>query len=79
MQAIGRLLHPQLRPYLRPTPGRIGLDTLHLWPAQIRILDILLTTLFVVVLKARQLGLTWLALAYLLWLWTLPVLVDSEI
>ncbi|HUW08199.1 MAG TPA: hypothetical protein VM537_00640 [Anaerolineae bacterium] len=36
----------------------------HLWPAQYLVLKRLLAHLLVVVLKARQLGLSWLALAY---------------
>lgn len=38
-----------------------------LWPAQEQVLDAFLTKRLVIVLKARQLGLTWLALAYTLW------------
>ena len=39
-----------------------------LWNEQITVLDMFILELFVIVLKARQLGLTWLALAYGLWL-----------
>lgn len=39
-----------------------------LWPAQLRILALLLACRLLVVLKARQLGLTWLLLGYALWL-----------
>ncbi len=39
-----------------------------LWKEQIETLDLFIIELLVIVLKARQLGLTWLALAYGLWL-----------
>ncbi|MFZ6029963.1 MAG: hypothetical protein ACOYYS_19795 [Chloroflexota bacterium] len=39
-----------------------------LWPAQARTLLTLLNNLLVVILKARQLGLTWLVLGFALWL-----------
>lgn len=39
-----------------------------LWDEQLQVLDMFILELLVVVLKARQLGLTWLALAYALWL-----------
>jgi hypothetical protein len=39
-----------------------------LWPEQRRTLDVVINNLLVVILKARQLGLTWLVLAYALWL-----------
>jgi hypothetical protein len=39
-----------------------------LWDEQIQVLDMFILNLLVIVLKARQLGLTWLALAYGLWL-----------
>lgn len=39
-----------------------------LWPAQLRVLGLLLAHRLLVVLKARQLGLTWLLLGYALWL-----------
>lgn len=38
-----------------------------LWPAQVEVLDAFVTRQRVIVLKARQLGLTWLALAYAAW------------
>lgn len=38
-----------------------------LWPAQTKVLETILDSRLVVVLKARQLGLTWLALAYAVW------------
>jgi hypothetical protein len=40
----------------------------HLWPEQRRVADLLQANRLVVVLKARQLGLTWLVLAFALWL-----------
>jgi hypothetical protein len=40
----------------------------HLWPAQARTLKSILNNLLVVILKARQLGLTWLVLGFALWL-----------
>ncbi|GIV82075.1 MAG: hypothetical protein KatS3mg051_1429 [Anaerolineae bacterium] len=39
-----------------------------LWPAQARVLKTFHTARLVIVLKARQIGMTWLALAYALWL-----------
>lgn len=39
-----------------------------LWPAQIGVLRTLATQRLLIVLKARQLGLTWLGLGYALWL-----------
>lgn len=39
-----------------------------LWPAQVDVLKTLLTQLLIIFLKARQLGITWLVLAYALWL-----------
>lgn len=39
-----------------------------LWPAQLRVLTLLITHRLLVILKARQLGLTWLCLGYALWL-----------
>ena len=38
-----------------------------LWPAQKRILPTFLSALLLIILKARQLGLTWLTAAYCLW------------
>jgi hypothetical protein len=40
----------------------------HLWPEQERTLRTIHANQLVCVLKARQLGLTWLALGYILWL-----------
>ena len=39
-----------------------------LWPAQARTLKVFQCSLLVIVIKARQIGLTWLALGYALWL-----------
>jgi len=39
----------------------------HLWPAQARTLKTIQTERLVVILKARQLGMTWLCLAFALW------------
>lgn len=39
-----------------------------LWPAQIKLIWLLMVTRLVVVLKARQLGISWLVCAYVLWL-----------
>lgn len=39
-----------------------------LWPSQMQVLHVLANSRQVIVLKARQLGLTWLALGYALWL-----------
>ncbi|HEV3255417.1 MAG TPA: hypothetical protein VG013_00930 [Gemmataceae bacterium] len=38
-----------------------------LWPAQIQALDVVTENQLVIILKARQLGMTWLALGYALW------------
>lgn len=38
-----------------------------LWPGQKQVVSLILTTVFLVILKARQLGLTWLVAAYVLW------------
>ncbi len=40
----------------------------HLWPAQSRTLKSIFTNLLVIILKARQLGQTWLVLGFALWL-----------
>jgi hypothetical protein len=41
-----------------------------LWPAQRAVIPDLLTAMMLIILKARQLGLTWLCAAYCLWLIT---------
>lgn len=38
-----------------------------LWPAQVRVLDQLVVEKLIVILKARQLGISWLCCAYVLW------------
>ncbi len=40
----------------------------HLWPAQLEVADALQGERLVVMLKARQLGMSWLTVAYGLWL-----------
>jgi len=39
-----------------------------LWPEQVRVAEELVNNRLVAILKARQLGLTWLVLAYILWM-----------
>lgn len=39
-----------------------------LWPAQVRVMWALMTTRLVIVLKARQLGISWICCSYALWL-----------
>lgn len=46
-----------------------GLDTVlpfHLWDAQFQVLDVLVAHLLILILKARQLGISWLVCAYVL-------------
>lgn len=40
----------------------------HLWPAQVRVMWALMTSRLVIVLKARQLGISWICCWYALWL-----------
>jgi hypothetical protein len=40
----------------------------HLWPAQLELLGSVLSERLLLILKARQLGISWLVLAYALWL-----------
>jgi hypothetical protein len=40
----------------------------HLWPAQVRVLWTLMTVRLVIILKARQLGISWICCWYALWL-----------
>ena len=51
-------------------PNRPGSEwfPFHLWPAQFEVLDIVLQSVKVIALKARQLGITWVLVAYALWL-----------
>ena len=39
-----------------------------LWPEQLRVLPRIILAMRLIVLKARQLGLTWMVAAYVLWL-----------
>jgi len=39
----------------------------HLWPGQRRVVPVILQATYTIILKARQLGLTWLVAAYALW------------
>ena len=45
-----------------------GTMPFHLWPAQRDLLDDLAAERLLLILKARQLGITWLVCAYALWL-----------
>jgi hypothetical protein len=47
--------------------GRADWLPFHLWPAQLTTLDTIRDNRLVVILKARQLGLTWLVLGFVLW------------
>ena len=49
-------------------PGTPAWIPFHLWPAQVRTLRRMHRKTRLVILKARQLGLSWLALAHALWL-----------
>lgn len=51
-----------------PQGSATGLIPFHLWPAQQSALDVLVKTKQVIILKARQLGLSWLVIAYAVWL-----------
>jgi hypothetical protein len=61
-------------PYWLDTHGRLydpaarGWIRFRLWPAQVEVADRLVGARRLVVLKARQLGLTWLAVGFALWL-----------
>jgi hypothetical protein len=45
-----------------------------LWPEQVRVLPHIILAMRLLILKARQLGLTWMVAAYVLWLaWTRPL------
>ncbi len=52
--------------YIKPVTG--GKMRFVLWACQKRLLDILLVELQVIVLKARRLGVSWVVLAYALWI-----------
>lgn len=45
-----------------------GTMPFHLWPAQMRAMWLILTNRLLIILKARQLGISWLCCAYALWL-----------
>lgn len=45
-----------------------GTMPFHLWPAQVRVLWDLMVTAMVIMLKARQLGMSWICCAFALWL-----------
>lgn len=47
--------------------GEEGVFPFRLWPKQEEVLSLLLTYLKIVILKARQLGVSWLVCAYVLW------------
>ena len=49
-------------------PGLVGSVKFRLWDSQRKALAVLHESRRVVILKARQLGLTWLVLAYALWM-----------
>ena len=51
-----------------PQSGGVGLIPFHLWPAQQSALDVIAQIKQVIILKARQLGLSWLVIAYAVWL-----------
>lgn len=45
-----------------------GTMAFHLWPAQVRVLWLFLSRRLLIILKARQLGISWLCCIYALWL-----------
>jgi hypothetical protein len=49
----------------KTAPG--GVSRFEIWDGQVRALLLMLTVRMLIVVKARQLGLTWLALAYAVW------------
>src|SRR5690349_16515249 len=64
-ESCAYFLHNYVQIY-DPTAG--GWIPFRLWPEQVRTLRELITYLLNIILKARQLGLTWLVLGYVLWL-----------
>jgi hypothetical protein len=52
----------------QPQGTDVTLIPFHLWPAQQDALKVIESTLQVIILKARQLGLSWLVIAYAVWL-----------
>lgn len=51
-----------------PQQPHIGRFPFKLWPAQVRVMWLLMLHQMVVILKARQLGISWLVCGYALWL-----------
>jgi len=51
-----------------PRPGVLDWLPFKLWDAQFEVLDVFTANDLVIVLKARQLGLTWVAVGYALWM-----------
>lgn len=51
-----------------PQQPHLGVLPFHLWPAQVRVMWQLMICRLVVILKARQLGISWLICGYALWL-----------
>jgi phage terminase large subunit-like protein len=51
-----------------PQGSDVATVPFHLWPAQVDVLAQLVAEKLVVILKARQLGISWLCCAYVLWL-----------
>jgi hypothetical protein len=45
-----------------------GVMPFHLWPAQVRVMWLMMTQRLLIILKARQLGISWLCCSYALWL-----------
>jgi len=45
-----------------------GTMPFHLWPAQVRVMWLMMTQRLLIILKARQLGISWLCCMYALWL-----------
>lgn len=52
----------------QPGDGELATMPFHLWPAQEELLKEIEVELLFLILKARQLGISWLVLAYALWL-----------
>jgi len=54
--------------YIEDKGNPEGVTRFGLWPMQHDALDLILRNLFIIALKARQIGMTWLVLAYALWM-----------
>lgn len=52
----------------QPQGDTVGIIPFHLWPAQLALVWHLMTAPRTIILKARQLGISWLCCAYALWL-----------